>query len=422
MKASREPPPPLPPPDNQKIEEDKLSTFQDRDIERLIDELMASDMNRRTLLRNAGAGALGLGLAGFLAACGGDSGGSKGAQTKVIPKGQIADRLNFSNWPYYMDVPPQTLKDFQRKYGTKVKYTEEINSNNEFFGKVRQQLDRGSSGGRDLFVVTDWMADRMIRLGYVQKLDKAALPNVTKNLVPRLKSPSYDPDRNYSVPWQSGMTGLIYRKDKVQPKNINDIFDPKLKGKVTMLDEMRDSVGLTMLGMGKDPSKDDLDAALAAVDKIDKANRDGQIRRFTGNDYIKDLPKGDTYLAFGWSGDATSLKRSDPNIDFLFPPEGFMLWADNMQIPVGAPHAYTAEAMMNFVYDPRVQAKLAEFINYFTPVLGVKEVLVKKDPTLADNQYIFPSEKLLENAHSFRDLEPDQEQTLDARFQEVIGA
>jgi spermidine/putrescine transport system substrate-binding protein len=358
-------------------------------------------------------------LAGFLAACGGDN-GSKGASSKVIPKGQIANRLNFSNWPLYID--PSVLKDFQRKYGTKVKYTEEINDNNAFFGKVRQQLARGSSGGRDLFAVNVWMASRMIRLGYVQKLDKAALPNVTKNLVPSLKSPTFDPDRNYSVPWQSGMTGLIYRKDKVQPKGINDIFDPKLKGKVTMLTEMRDSVGLTMLGMGKDPSKDDLDTALAAVDKIDKANRDGQIRRFTGNDYIKDLPKGDTYLAFGWSGDATSLKADNPNIDFLFPPEGFMLWSDNMQIPVGAPHAYTAEVMMNFVYDPKVQAKIAEYTNYFTPVLGVKEVLVKKNPELANNQYIFPSEKVLENAHRFRILEPEEEQTLDSRFQQVLGA
>jgi spermidine/putrescine transport system substrate-binding protein len=191
---------------------------------------------------------------------------------------------------------------------------------------------------------------------------------------------------------------------------------------VTMLTEMRDSVGLTMLGMGKDPSKDDLDTALAAVDKIDKANRDGQIRRFTGNDYIKDLPKGDTYLAFGWSGDATSLKKDNPNIDFLFPPEGFMLWSDNMQIPVGAPHAYTAEAMMDFVYDPKIQAKLALYTHYFTPVLGVKEVLVKKDPELANNQYIFPSEKLLENAHGFRNLEPEEAQTLDSRFEQVLGA
>jgi spermidine/putrescine transport system substrate-binding protein len=363
---------------------------------------------------------MGLSLAGFLAACG-DSGGN-GEQTKVIPKGQVSDQLNFSNWPYYIDDPPQTLKDFQKKYGTKVKYTEEINDNNEFFGKVRQQFDRGQSGGRDLFVVTDWMASRMIRLGYVQKLDKSVMPNVEKNLVDALRHPSFDPNRDFSLPWQSGMTGIVYRKDKLTPESVNDIFDPKLKGKVTMLTEMRDSVGLVMLGMGKDPSKDDPDAALAAMDKIDRANRDGQIRRFTGNDYIKDLPKGDTYAAFGWSGDVTGLKRSNSNIEFLFPPEGFMLWSDNIQIPVGAPHAYTAQLFMNFVYDPKVQAKIAKAINYVAPVQGVKEVFKETDPELANNEYIFPSDKLLEKAHIFTKLEPDQEQQLDTRFEEVIGA
>jgi spermidine/putrescine transport system substrate-binding protein len=398
-----------------------LSTSRDRDVERLVNQWIDQELSRRTLLRRAGAGALGLSFAGFLAACGGDGGGN-GGSAEVIPKGEIADRMNFSNWPFYIDDPPQTLKDFEKEHGTKVKYTEEINDNNEFFGKVRQQFERGDSGGRDLFVVTDWMAFRMIRLGYAQKLDKSVLPNVEKNLVPALKSPSFDPERDFSVPWQTGMTGLVYRKDKVQPKSINDIFDPKLKGKVTMLSEMRDSVGLTMLGMGKDPSEATVDDSMAALDKIDKANRDGQIRRFTGNDYIKDLPKGDTYLAFGWSGDATSLKADNPNIDFLFPPEGFMLWSDNMQIPVGAPHAYTAEVFMNFVYDPTVQAKIAEAINYVTPVRGVKEVLAEKDSELARNPYIFPSDKLLEDAHIFRELEPDEEQTLDARFQEILGA
>jgi spermidine/putrescine transport system substrate-binding protein len=362
-----------------------------------------------------------MGLAGFLAACGG--GGSKKAASTVIPKGQVAGTLNFSNWPFYIDKDHGVFKHFQRKYGTKVKYTEEINDNNEFFGKVRQQFARGQSGGRDLFVVTDWMASRMIKLGYVQKLDHSALPNVTKNLVPALQHPSYDPNRDYSVPWQSGMTGLIYRADKIAaPQSINDIFDPKLKGKVTMLTEMRDTVGLTMLGMGKDPTTGSVDDALAALDKVDKANRDGQIRRFTGNDYIKDLPKGDSYLVYGWSGDATGLESDNPHIKFFFPPEGFMLWSDNMQIPVGAPHAYTAELMMNWVYDPVEQAKIAEAINYLTPVAGVKEVFTKKDPKLAQNQFIFPSEQLLKRGHIFRELQPDEEQQLDGRFEQVIGA
>jgi spermidine/putrescine transport system substrate-binding protein len=400
-----------------------VNDFDDRrEIERLIEELEAASFSRRGLLRGAGAGALGMGLAGFLAACGGGNGGN-GKQTKVIPKGQVASQLNFSNWPFYIDkAKPTSLQDFEKKYGTKVKYTEEINDNNEFFGKVRQQLDRGQSGGRDLFVVTDWMANRMIQLGYVQKLDHSVMPNVNKNLANALRHPSFDPNRDYSIPWQSGMTGLIYRKDKVTPKSINDIFDPKLKGKVTMLTEMRDTVGLTMLGMGKNPTTGSLDDAMAALDKVDKANRDGQIRRFTGNDYIKDLPKGDSWLVYGWSGDATGLESDNPNIKYFFPPEGFMLWSDNVQIPVGAPHAYTAELMINWVYDPVEQAKIAAYINYLTPVKGVKAVFAKKDPELAHNPFIFPSDQVLANGHIFRKLQPDEEQQLDSRFEQILGA
>jgi spermidine/putrescine transport system substrate-binding protein len=388
-----------------------LSNSSDREIERLMRSLTGTGLSRRRLMRHAGAGALGLSVAGFLAACGDDdSGGPEDA--KVIPKAQPADVLNFSNWPLYIDEDRDTFKDFRKKYGTRVKYTEEINDNVEFFGKVRQQLERGQSGGRDLFAVTDWMADRMIRLGYVQKLDKSVLPNVTKNLQPALRSPGWDPNRDFSVPWQSGMTGLIARTDKVQPKSINDIFDPKLKGKV----------GLVLLGDGKDPTKASLDEALEAVEKIDKANRDGQVRRFTGNDYTKDLASGNAELVFGWSGDGVQLEAENKNIKFVVPDEGVMLWSDNMQIPVGAPNPYTAELMMNFVYDPEIQARIAAYVNYVTPVRGVKEIIERDDPELASNQLIFPDDATLEKTHLHQELSPEDEAELDGAFQEVIGA
>jgi len=386
----------------------------------LLDELARAGIDRRTLLRRAGAGALGLGLAQFLAACGGGGGGSDAARPGVIPRGEIADRLNFSNWRFYID--PKVLRDFERKFGTRVEYTEEITDNVKFFNKVHEQLERGSSGGRDMFVLTDWMASRMIRLGYVHRLDKSVLTNVEKNLLPALKNPSFDFGREFSVPWQSGLTGLIARTDRVRPQSVNDAFDPKLKGKVTMLAEMRDTIGLVLLGMGTKPELATLDQALEAVEKVEKAIRDGQIRRLTGKDYAADLVGGDTSLAFGWSGDAVNLEAENANIRFFVPKEGVNIWSDNMQVPIGAPHAYTAEKMINYVYDPEVQAKITSFVNYVSPVKGVKQVIETEDPATARNELIFPSDATLAKAHQHIELEPDEGQELDARFQEVIAA
>jgi spermidine/putrescine transport system substrate-binding protein len=273
-------------------------------------------------------------------------------------------------------------------------------------------------------VVTDWMAARMIRLGYVQKLDHSAMPNVQANLIDRLKSPPFDPKRDWSVPWQSGFGGIIYRKDKVkrEPKSVDDLFDPDYKGKVTMLTEMRDTVGVVAAGMGIDPETASVDEFMEAIDRIGEAAESGQIRGFTGNEYTKDITKGDSWLLIGWSGDAVQLEADNPNIKFVSPESGVHLWTDNMQIPVGAPAAFTAEKFMDFVYDPKVQADIAEYVNYICPVNGVKEILTERDPALGQNQLIFPDDQTLEDAFIFRDLKPEEDQELSEAFQRVIGA
>lgn len=403
--------------------------MSERDIDQLIDELLAAGMSRRQLLRRGAGGALGLGAMGaFLSACGGGNSlsGQGAAKSDVIPNGELSSTLNFSNWPLYIDVEHgkrPTLINFQKQYGVKVKYTEEINDNTEFFGKVHQQFAAGNSGGRDLIVLSDWLAGKMIQLGYVQKLNKQALPNVEKNLTDVLRHPQFDPNRNYTVPWQSGQTGLIYRRDKVGDiTSINEIFNPKWKGKVTMLTEMRDSVGLTMLAMGHDPSRGTLDQELAAIDLIGKHASNGQIRRFTGNDYLKDLPRGDTYIAYGWSGDAVQLQSDNKDIRFVHPEEGFMLWTDNMMIPVGAPHAYTAEVFMNYIYQPHVEAPIEAYVNYVPPVKGTREALLELDPSIATNPLIFPDAKTLQRARVFKQLSPAEEDKLNNAFQKVIGA
>jgi spermidine/putrescine transport system substrate-binding protein len=396
------------------------------DLERQFERIIRDEITRRRLLRRGAAGALSVSALSYLAACGSETGGSgdNEPESKVIKKGDVGDSLYIANWPLYIEEDRGTLKEFQQKYGTKIKYVEEINDNTEFFGKVRQQYERGDSGGRDIHVVTDWMAGKMITLGYVQKLDHAALPNVTANLIDRLKSPPFDPKRDYSVPWQSGFAGIIYRKDKVkrEPKSIDDLFDPAYKGKVTMLTEMRDTVGLVAASMGFDPETASKDEFMQAIDKIGEASDSGQIRGFTGNEYTKDITKGDSWVIIGWSGDAVQLEADNPNIKFVSPETGVHLWTDNMEIPVGAPEPYTAEKFMDFVYEPEVQADIAEYVNYICPVAGVKEILTKRDPSLGENQLIFPDEKTLSDAFIFRQLKPAEDTELTEAFQGVIGA
>lgn len=399
----------------------------DDHLDRRLERLLRDPLTRRRLLKRGAAGAFSASALAYLAACGARTGGvveSGGEGPEEIAKSKIADSLTFSNWPLYIEEDRSTLKEFEKEYGAKVKYVEEINDNTEFFGKVRQQYERGDSGGRDIHVVTDWLAARMIRLGYVQRFDPAHILTAQQNLLDRLRTPPFDPGRDYSMPWQSGFAGIVYRKDKVkrEPKSVDDLFDPDYKGKVTMLTEMRDTVGVVAASLGYDPEQASLDEFMEAVDKIGEASESGQIRGFTGNEFTKDITKGDSWVIIGWSGDSVQLQADNPDIRFVAPESGVHLWTDNMQIPVGAPSPYTAEKMIDFVYQPDVQADIAEYVNYICPVEGVQEILAKRDPALASNQLIFPDDETLSNAFIFRQLKPEEEGELDEAFQKVIGA
>ena len=402
-------------------------TRMDQDLDRQLERLLRDPLTRRRLMKRGAGAALGVSALAYLAACGPRTGGSlesAGEESDVIARDRISDSLYFANWPLYIEEDRGTLEEFEKEYGTKVEYVEEVNDNVEFFGKVRQQYSTGESGGRDIHVVTDWMAGRMIRLGYVQRFDPAQIVTAQQNLIDRLRTPPFDPGRDYSMPWQSGFGGIIYRKDLVkrEPKSVDDLFDPDYKGKVTMLTEMRDTVGVVAAGLGFDPETATLDQFLETVDKIGEGAESGQIRGFTGNEYTKDITKGDSVILIGWSGDAVQLEADNPNIRFVAPETGVHLWTDNMQIPVGAPNAFTAQKMIDFVYRPEVQADIAEYVNYICPVEGVQEILAKRDPALAQNQLIFPDDRTLSDAFIFRELKPDEERQLDEAFQKVIGA
>jgi spermidine/putrescine transport system substrate-binding protein len=356
-----------------------------------------------------------------IAACGSDDGvggGNGDSATEVAKAGPVKGEITISNWPAYMDTGKgNTVDEYQDKKDVRVKYVEDVNDNAEFFGKLRPQLEKGQSGGRSIFVVTDWMAKQMYDLGYLQELPHADLKTVFDNILPSLKSPSFDPERKFSVPWQSGMTGMMVN-EKLAPdvKSVNDLFDPKYKGKVTFLSEMRDSVPLVMKADGVDIEDATKQDWLDAIDKLRDAAKSGQIRRFTGNDYNQDMTNENVVAAIGWSGDTSIIEN--PDVKWRMPTEGCILWSDNMVIPKGAPNTAAALDWMNFVYQPKVQADIANYVQYVTPVAGVDEVL----PKLADNQLIFPDDKFTENCSTQPDppgSKEDQQEVTEA-FQDMI--
>jgi spermidine/putrescine transport system substrate-binding protein len=398
-------------------------------IEQALEEFFASErMSRRGFIGRAGSSGLALsGLATVLAACGGVQGESEKAakdkqSTKAVshPKTAIGD-WTFSNWPLYIDK--KVLKQFDKQFGGKVKYTEEINDNFEFFGKVRQQLQQKKPIGRDIVTLTDYMAARWVRLNYVEPIDKKNVPNAA-NLVDNLKTINYDPQRQYTLPWQSGATSIGYNIKKTgrELKSIKDLFDPKFKGKVTMLSEPYDSACAVLLGDGVDASKATIDQLLGAIEKIDEANKKGQFRKFTGNDYTQPLAKGDIWVALAYSGDLVQLQSDNKDLRFSYAEEGCPLFTDNMMMPAKVEHPYAAETMMNFVYDPEVAATIAAYVNYISPVKGVKEVLEKKDPKLASNPLIFPPEDVAKRLHPYPALSPKDEQTMQEAMAKVTGA
>src|SRR3954451_21542700 len=398
-----------------------------RELDLFFEQVAEGRVSRRQLLRRLGAAGLTMSSAGtLLAACGGVKGTDKGGPGKTTATHpQVAvKQLNFSNWPYYMDPKRNVLKEWSKAHnGAHVKYVEEINDLDEFFGKVRQQLQRGETLNRDLVVLTDWMASRWVRGQWVEAVDKRNIPNA-ENLQPNLQHPNWDPNRNCSLPWQSGMSAIAYNPKKTGRKlnSIGDLFDPKFKGKVTMLSDPHDSAGLMVLLAGKKTEDAGIDDVLAGIDKIDQENKKGQIRRFTGNDYTTDLAKGNVWVAVAYSGDIVQLKKNNPNLEFLIPEEGAVSFTDNMMMPQKPPHPYAAETMMNYVYDPVVAAKIAAEVNYVTPVDGAKEEAAKIDPKLAANQLIFPDATTRAKVHPYVTLTAAEERQMNEAMQKVIGA
>ena len=373
-------------------------------------------ITRRTVLAGAGLSA----AAVTLAAC------SPGGAKKLSPAKDLSSSqhvVTWDNWPYYMDDSdnPQskTIKGFQQQTGVKVKYEVNIDDNNTYFSRIKNQLAAGKDTGADTFCLTDWMAARLINSGLVQQLNYKLLPNVTKNLDPFFKGKNwaYDSDRTHSLPWK-GIIGCIgYHKEnykkltgKDAPTSIDDLWDPAVKGKVVVLSEMRDTLGVMMLGKGVDIGAFTADDFNSAMDEFKGYVKSGQIRGIKGNSYIDDLKSGDAVIGIIWGGDlvATNLELGSEVLGALIPETGGTFACDNFQIPMGAQHAANAHALINYYYDPAVAADLAlGGVYYVPPQAGVKEIVAAKNPELAASEMIFPSD--WSKLHQFRALTPQED-------------
>jgi len=334
-------------------------------------------------------------------------------------------KLIVSNWPEYIDSDDEgydsTMTLFMQQYGIDVTYVADVNDNSEFFSKVVNQLGTCQPTKRDMFMLTDWMAARMIQMGWIQPFDKANVPNLDKNLISSLQGVGWDPKREYSAPWQAGFTGIAYNKSLIgEVRTMDELLTrPDLRGKVTLLTEMRDTMGLILLSDGADPSNFSQDQWDNAMDKLKKARSDGQIRAFTGNEYINDLANGNIAACVAWSGDVAA--SEDENLVFLPPDDGMMVWADNMLIPNMASHKLNAERWVDWYYDPKIAALLAAYVWYVCPVDGAREEMENIDPSLVDNPLIFPTEEYLASTHAFMALEEYQMREYEGEFADVSG-
>lgn len=393
-------------------------------------------ISRRELLRRAGMGAGALSMSAWLAACGiggeADTGGG-GDEGDGLTTTKETGELNFANWPLYIDRAKgrrPTLDDFEKATGIDVNYKEIIQDNESFFATIQEPLSNDQPIEWDIIVVTDWLVARMIRLGYLEQLDHSLLPNFEQHAGEIYKDPVYDPNNAHSVPWQSGITGIGYNPELTgfEITSTEQLFDPRLEGKVGMFKEMRDTFTLTLLSMGVEPEETTVEDVEAAAQKLEQQRDQGIVRQYYGNEYADALLRGDLAATMAWSGDVFQLQFDDPKLEFVVPEEGGVLWVDNMCIPEGAKNPIDAHKMMDFVYDPQIAAQITSWVNYICPVPEAQEI-IKQQAEKADDNYlrsvatsplVFPTPDMESRLYSYKDLSTEEEEQWQDLFQQVV--
>jgi len=400
------------------------------------------------------------GFAAFLAACSGSTSSTEPSAPESVaiptappvspsaaeaasptPLPSPTGPLKWAQWPAYIDLAgaageageykpgsSPTIEQFKKKYSVDVDYEEKIEDNKAFYATIQPQLQAGAPTGWDLIVVTDWLAAKIISKQWAEPIDQANVPNCVANLRDALKNQVWDTGNDYHYPWQSGMTGIGYNTKvlasagKAEPKSLQDLWALPAE-RVSFLTESRDTFGLGLLKLGKsaDPQQTTVDDLQAVHDDIKPLVDKGLI--FADNSYLKNFAAKKTWAAMVWSGDLASSGTEGDT--FVVPTEGAMIWTDNMVIPKGAANKYTAELMMNFVYDPQIAGQIENYVYYVCPVKGAEDVIkeLNKDAPL-DNYHLsllFPPDDVVAKQHNFQFLSDELEQKLDELYLDLTG-
>jgi spermidine/putrescine transport system substrate-binding protein len=409
-------------------------------------EILRRRLTRRSLLRGAGTGATALGFGALLAACGGGGGGGGGggeggATASMDPSkifsGQPGDKVEFANWPLYLDqakdsngdVFHPSLREFTKETGIEVDYQDVIQDNAEFFGKLRPQLQAGDPTGWDIIVITNGTEfTALTQNGWVYPLDSTKHPNFDANAASWAKDPYYDPNNAHSMAWQSGITGIGVNKDLVKAPvtKMDDLANPAIVGTDSVGMLKSDMPDFVMINLGIDPKTSGPDEWKEAADWLMKQRDSGTVRQYYTQGYIDDLTGGNLTATMAWSGDVlyNALWAGYTNLEFVFPTDGALLWIDNMLVPVNAANPVGALEVMDFFYRPEIAKMVTEWVLYMSPVPATQD-LILKDAQKAEDQgykgyanklygtakspYLYPDETFLAKTSFGKQLKTDEE-------------
>ncbi len=397
--------------------------------------LTEARMSRRSVLQKAGAAALVLGASGPLVACGitgtkNSNSNSNVDWTAWWKKQKRAGTLDFANWPLYIDTDNgkhPSLEAFTRKTGIKVNYKAVIQDNAEFFSKISPVLQAGDSIGYDLIVISNgWQLNQLISNGWLTPLDKTRLPNFKRYAGKVATTLAYDPKLTYSAVWQAGVTGIGYNPELTGGPidSIEALFDTKYKGQVGMLSDDDEVGSAALLALGIDPPTSTYEDWQKAADLLTKQRDQGIVRQYYDQSYIKALQNGDVALCQAYSGDIFQSNNSGyPNLKFVVPKQGSMLWRDNCVIPLNAAHPVDAIEWINFYYEPKIEAMIEDWVNYICPVPAAQPVIRNQldDPAVADSPLIFPPPSMLKRLHEYPvNATPETHQKWTGLFDPII--